>query len=483
MALQPNSSSAPRPAVTADDVDMSAEIDLDIEKLLELPSIDPINSCTIAAVIPAYNEEDSIVATLESLLSQTRPPDAIFVLVNNCNDDTFYMANTLSGEHTLQHRDTQYTCVVTVLDMGANSDKKVGALNRGWELAHDFTYILGVDGDTVLDRHCVQQLTAEMVSDTRIGGISAIYGFDQAPITGPGGNFLVRSQRFQFAGFNLDNLLRSRNMTVLGGQCSLLRTRAMKLVISNNHQSAPWVTDSEIEDSLLSIQLRSAGFQTKISASARANVGAMTTLRSLHAQQVKWNAGGVELMMKHPLHPNLRLRWRENIGMFTNLASRIMFVLLLAGAISVGSFVFAWWWLIPPVVSVLLSVRIAMTMKDHTWKDMAYAVLFIPAEIYIAIRGVHFVQAWHQILGRQEHDNWAAQANAENGTGQTGKWILGVLAVAAVLWAIGYGWLNLSADWQSGILSTGWVLLAVLTILQTVNMLGKLTRRHQGYRV
>ncbi|WP_104191064.1 glycosyltransferase family 2 protein [Cryobacterium sp. Y82] len=457
-------------------------LDIDIETLLKLPNIRAENAVTIAAVIPAYNEELSITATIDSLLKQTRPPDAIFVMVNNCTDDTFYIANEFSGSHDIHHRGSTFACDVTVIDMGVNSDKKVGALNSGWLLAHDFTYILGVDGDTVLDTRCIQQLTSEMISDSRIGGISAIYGFDQGPVRGPTGNFLVRSQRFQFAGFNLDNLLRSRNMTVLGGQCSLLSTRAMKVVTDANHQSAPWVTDSEIEDSLLSIQLRSAGFQTKISATARANVGPMLTLRSLNAQQVKWNAGGVELMLQHPLHPNLRLRWRENIGMLANLSSRLAFVLLVAGALSVGSFDFAWWWLIPPIVSIMLSVRIAVAMKDHTWKDVAYALLLFPAEIYIIIRGVHFLQAWAQIIGREDHDNWAAQANAENGGGQSGKWLLATLASTAILAALAFGWVQLELIWQSGILSVGWVVLAILTILQTFNMLGKLTRKHRGFR-
>ncbi len=456
---------------------------ISLEQLLELPTIDLLHAVSIAAVIPAYNEEDSIRATIESLLSQTRPPDAIFVMVNNCSDETLYIANEFSGTHALKYRDQTYSCVVTVVDMGSNEDKKVGALNLAWTMAQEYTYILGVDGDTVLEKNCVRQLTLEMTSDSRIGGISAIYGFDQGPIRGPVGNFLVRSQRFQFAGFNLDNLLRSRNMTVLGGQCSLLNTRAMKETIRANHQSAPWVTDSEIEDSLLSIQLRSAGFRTKISATARANVGAMTTFASLHAQQVKWNAGGVELMLQHPLHPNLRLRWRENIGMFTNLASRITFLLLLAGALSIGSFVYAWWWLIPPVVSIFLNLRIATAMKDHTWQDIAYAMFLAPAELYIAIRGVHFIKAWTQIIGRQEHDNWAAQANAESGKGGSGKWVLVVLGIAAVLAAISYGWINLDSTWQSGILGIGWILLGVLTILQTLAMLAKLTRRHRGFSV
>jgi len=450
--------------------------------LLELPSIKPINVVTIAAVIPAYNEESSLKATMDSLLAQTRPPDAIFIMVNNCTDDTLYVANEYRGSHDISHRGTAYRCEVTAVDMGENADKKVGALNAGWLLARDFTYILGVDGDTVLDTRCIQQLTAEMISDSRIGGISAIYGFDQGPVRGPAGNFLVRSQRFQFAGFNLDNLLRSRNMTVLGGQCSLLSTHAMKIVTEASHQSAPWVTDSEIEDSLLSIQLRSAGFQTKISATARANVGPMLTLRSLNAQQVKWNAGGVELMLQHPLHPNLRLRWRENIGMLANLSSRVIFVLLVAGALSIGAFDFVWWWLIPPVVSIMLSVRIAVAMQDHTWKDVVYALLLVPAELYIVIRGVHFLQAWAQIIGREDHDNWAAQANAENGGSQGNKWLLVTLFSAATLATLAFGWVHLEPIWQSGILSFGWFFLAILTILQTVNMLGKLTRKHRGFR-
>jgi biofilm PGA synthesis N-glycosyltransferase PgaC len=456
---------------------------IQLEELLKVPSQSRINSQTIATIIPAYNEEDSIEATIESLLSQTRPPNAIFIMVNNCSDETFYVANAFAGVHELKHRADRFTCVITVVDMGMNEDKKVGALNLGWTMAEGYDYILGVDGDTVLDKKCVQNLMAEMIEDSRIGGISAIYGFDQAAIRGPGGGFLVRSQRFQFAGFNLDNLLRSRNMAVLGGQCSLLSTSAMRATMVANRQTTPWVTDSEIEDSLLSIQLRTAGFRTKISASARANVGAMTTFRSLNAQQVKWNAGGVELMLQNPLHPNLRLRWRENVGMFTNLLSRIMFILLVAAALSVGVFQYEWWWLIPPVVSIVLNTRIAMAMKDHTFMDITYALFLIPGEIYIAVRGVHFIEAWGQIIGRQEHDNWAAQANAENGAAKSGKVVLAIVAVAAILAALTYGWLHLEPIVQNVILSVGWTTLAVLTILQTVLMLGKVFRNHKGFKV
>lgn len=453
----------------------------ELEEILKIPAASPANTASIAAILPAYNEELSIEASIRSLLAQTRPPDAVFVIVNNSTDETYYLALPFVGTHQLMYREERFTCVVEVIDIGMNAERKVGALNFGWTLAQNFDYILGVDGDTVLDKHCLQGLVTEIVTDSRVGGISAIYGFDQQAVHGANAAFLVRSQRFQFAGFNLDNLLRSRNMAVLGGQCSLLSTHALKRTMTDNHQATPWVTDSEIEDSLLSIQLKDAGFRTKISATSRADVGAMITFRSLHAQQVKWNSGGVELMLQHPLHPNLRLRWRENLGMFMNLLSRGMFVLLVAGALSIGVFSFFWWWLIPPAVSILLNVRIGLAIKNHTGKDIAYALLFVPAEIYMAVRGVHFIQAWAQVIGRQEHDNWAAQANAENGRADYGKGILVALGVVAGLTALSYGWLHLAPIWQNGILGVGWIVLAVLTIVQTVLMIGKLFRSHHGY--
>lgn len=465
---------------------MSAPVSPDItelEHLLELPAKKRSQDVRIAAILPAYNEEHSIAASIDSLLEQTRVPDAIFVLVNNSTDETYWVAREYQGVHSRSHRDVTTSCTVNVIDLGEVPDKKVGALNFGFALAQEYDYILGVDGDTVLDRRCVQQLADEMISDSRIGGISAIYSFDQTVAKSTLQHFLVRSQRFQFAGFNMDNLLRNRDMAVLGGQCSLLNVAAMKRTMIANRQDTPWVTDSEIEDSLLSLQLKSAGYRTKISAKARAHVGPMTTVRGLDAQQVKWNAGGVELMLAKPMHPNLRLRWRENAAMLANLLSRGLFIALVAAAISIHQFAFAPWWMIPPVVSVLLTIRIAVSMKDWRAKDVLYALAFVPGEAYMLLRGFQFAKAWIQVIARTERDNWAAQAKAEAGHGG-GRGILAALAgIALVGAAVVWGWLQLATTWQSGLLTLGWTALAVVTILQTLAMLRKLFRRHRGFTV
>lgn len=350
-------------------------------------------------------------------------------------------------------------------------------------------YLLGVDGDTVADEHAIEYLVDEISSDTRIGGISAIYSIDDKPFKGIMAPFLIAGQRAQFAAFNMQNMLRGRNMAVLGGQYSIFSMKALRDVMDANHQSTPWVKDSEVEDSLLSLQIKSAGYLTKISARAHADVGGMTTLRALDAQQVKWNYGAIELMWPgqrgdtkgQPFHPNLRLRWWENLSMAVNALTRILFVVLLAGSLSINAFVFMPIWLVAPLVAVLLNVRIALSMKNRTWKDVLFAATLIPAELYMWVRLGHFVRAWTKFASKKQVDNWADQAKAERGSGSA--YLAPLLVLTATVVALVAIWTQLTPLVQSSILWVGWPILGVITVLQTLSMFGKLVRRHHGYTV
>jgi cellulose synthase/poly-beta-1,6-N-acetylglucosamine synthase-like glycosyltransferase len=256
-----------------------------------------------------------------------------------------------------------------------------------------------------------------------------------------------------------------------------------------NHQTTPWVKDSEVEDSLLSLQIKSAGYLTKISARARADVGGMTTMRGLDAQQVKWNYGAIELMWPgqrgdtkgQPFHPNLRLRWLENFSMVMNAVSRVMFIALLLASLSIGAFVFSPIWLIPPVVAILLNLRIALSMQNRKARDVLFAVLLFPAEIYMWIRLGHFVRAWTKFASRKQVDNWAAQAKAERGAGHA--YLTPLLVVLGVIVAMVAIWTQLSPVVQSSILWVGWPVLGIITVVQSLTMFGSLVRRHHGYKV
>lgn len=449
-----------------------------------------VHRSTIGCVIPAYNEAESIAEVIEGLLTQTRVPDVIHVVVNNTSDDTVKIASAYAGPHEVTTDLGEQFTEIFVHDIGKNPDKKVGALNYGYSLVEGCDYLLGVDGDTVADSRAVEFLEIEAVSDSRIGGISAIYTIDDRPIRGTIAKWLIAGQRTQFAAFNLQNLLRGRNMAVLGGQFSIFSTNALRDAMHANHQSTPWVKDSEVEDSLLSLQIKSAGYLTKISPYARANVGGMTTLKGYDAQQVKWTFGAIELMWPgqrgdtkgQPFHPNLRLRWFENFGMLTNLFVRVAFVLLLAASLSINAFVFSPLWLIPVATAVLLNVRIARTMKNYDQRDILFAALVFPAEIFMWIRLSHFVRSWTRFLSRKKVDNWAMQAQAERGGGSIGYWAPFII-LALVLIAMAVIWNMLGPVVQTSILWVGWPIVGVVTVLQTLLMATKLFRRHQGYRV
>jgi poly-beta-1,6-N-acetyl-D-glucosamine synthase len=453
------------------------------------PSEERARHATIAAVIPCCNEQDTIEAVLKSLLAQTRMPDVIHIIVNNTDDDTIEIANRYLGHHRRAVKGVEFRTSVHVHDMGVNTDKKVGALNYGYRLSRGHDFILGVDGDTTLDRQAVEFLEMEMVDDPRIGGLSAIYTVDHDSADGPMAKFLLAGQRAQFAGFNMDNLLHGRNMAVLGGQCSLFSVLALEAVMRRYHQNTPWVRDSEVEDSLLSLQIKKVGFATKISSRARASVGGMPNLRALHSQQVKWNYGGIDLMWPgqrgntkgQPLHPNLRLRWFENIAMIMNVMTRLAFLLLLAASLDLHAFVFNPIWLIPPAVAGLLNLRLTLAMHTKRPIDIAYAILLLPAEFYMWIRMGHFTAAWVQFFARVDKDNWAAQAHAEKGRGSSHLW---PAIIAATLFAVLiYAWTTQPINIQSAILSLGWPVLYLITILQTLFMLKKITRRHRSFTV
>lgn len=124
---------------------------------------------TIACVIPAYNEEDTIVDVLNAILKQTRLPDVIHVVINNTDDETFYLAREFAGPHEHTYQDLTYQTEVFVHDIGVNTDKKVGALNNGFsQVCNEYDYFLGVDGDTILDKHAVEHLEKEILSDPRV---------------------------------------------------------------------------------------------------------------------------------------------------------------------------------------------------------------------------------------------------------------------------------------------------------------------------
>ena len=151
-------------------------------------------------------------------------------------------------------------------------------------------------------------------------------------------------------------------------------------------------------------------------------------------------------------------------------------------SLSINAFVFSPWWLIPPLIAAALNFRMARAMEKSNGRDLAFAMLMFPAEIFMWIRISHFIRSWTRFLSKKKVDNWALQARAEKGGVSFGHWtpfiILAIVAIAiAVIWNL------LDPITQSAILWVGWPIVGVVTVLQTLTMAIKLFQRHQGYKV
>src|SRR4051794_11315773 len=106
----------------------------------KLPDVDDATRAPLrlTVFVPAHDEALTIAATLDSLWQQTRPPDKVVVVADNCTDDTAEVAR--------RHGAEVFTTV-------ANRDKKAGALNQA--LAQMFAAMASRDVAMIMDADSV----------------------------------------------------------------------------------------------------------------------------------------------------------------------------------------------------------------------------------------------------------------------------------------------------------------------------------------
>lgn len=411
-----------------------------------------------------------IERTLASIERQSRRPDRVVVIVDNCDDDT-------------EERARQFKWV-TAMRTVDNTDRKVGALTDGWrrwQAGYDF--VAGVDADTVLDPKCLEQLEAEMVRNKKAGGVMARYTIARPENAGALERALTLVQIMDFASWTTDLLRRDRKTYVLGGQATLFRADTLRAVTEQHHQHGPWDPDEDVEDMALTWQMHGLGMDTIVSANARAWVGGMPTVRALVGQRQKWVEGMVGLLRRHGFSSTTMLPWRQQFGLVVNGAVRVVFLLLLAAALSAGQFRWSWWWLAPTAVAMLLNLRTAWRIPGRKPTDLLFAASLIPMELFLWLQIRCTAIAWYHVLLGRKRDGWAAQAKAEAGLGGGPGKIVGFLVAAvAAAAAIAYGWTVLDPDWQRLALTYGWSCLAVVTICQTIGMAWRLIRPTRGFR-
>jgi poly-beta-1,6-N-acetyl-D-glucosamine synthase len=448
----------------------------------------PERYARMLVIIPAHDEEKSIVGTLQEIIRQSRRPDKVVVVADNCSDNTEDIVRKFMRKHP----------EVELMSTRNNTQRKVGALNQAWLLySSGFDLVATIDADTVLWQDVLAELEEELVPRTRCAGIMAKFTFDQdwvppelrkskEPSRGKEedpvntklpwlSRQLLRAQRMEFAAQTLDFLRHGRQSYVLGGQATLFRQDALLRAAYFNNGYGPWNADTDVEDMELTWRFQELKFETLVSRSARAYAGAMYNTKSLWAQRRKWDEGMIRLLLKYKMHKNTYYPWLRQLKMALDLTVRLMFLLMLTVSISLHSFVWSWVWLVPSILSVLINLKLFFKMPKRTLSDFFFAVLYFPTEVYLWFRLAGFVASWGAALMGTKKDNWAGQKAAESGAsgaGSAGVMLLGGLLVIVIGMIIALSVMPRHMADQT--VAAGWVIMRTLTIILCTQMALKL---------
>ena len=379
----------------------------------------------IVALVPAYNEEASIAATIEAVLNQQRVPDQVVVIPNGCSDRTADVARTLG---------------VTVLELPRLAHKKSEALNRAWvQYAQDADIVVCLDADTVLPPNAISDWEQEFVEDShrhraapptpfagpgsrpaplRSREVRALpLGGSSSKFTMLGKDFLTRLQRAEFSRWT-DTALRRGWTSVLAGTGAAISGEALRQVAAMDEREGPWVYTSQVEDFELTYRIRQLGYKCQVSPTVRAYTDSMKTIKALWGQRMKWQVGTIEDLLTIGVNRLTLMDWFQQLsGMFSAFA-RYLWISVILALCLVGHLDFQWvWWIAVPLFFITLQVKHALRIPHRDTVDVLYAFLILPAETFAWLRAGWFTAAWVQApldLMRGRHkDRWGLQYRAE----------------------------------------------------------------------
>jgi len=248
----------------------------------------------VIALIPAYNEQDSIQNTIESLRNQTRRPEEIIVVADNCTDDTIAIALAAG---------------VSVFESTNNEDGKAGALN---ELLSNLLPILDFD-DCILVMDADTELTERFIELTT----KTLFTESVKPIGGVGGIFLASDdswnlvrqlQTNEYVRYQRRLARRRGRALVLTGTGTVFKAGVLREVQAARKSGdipdlgqAHGVYDISAltEDNELTISVKELGYRVLSPKECTVKTALMPTLASLFKQRRRWQRGALENILAH----------------------------------------------------------------------------------------------------------------------------------------------------------------------------------------
>lgn len=342
----------------------------------------------ITVLIPAHNEQESLPATLESMIPQRF--GHIIVIADNCTDETVAVAESYG---------------VDVMETEGNRFKKAGALNyalhRVLPAKISSDYVLVVDADTTLSSTFLTAAQNAFRSDPEIGAVGGVFRGEnpQSPIEVAQANEYARFAR---------EVERKRRTMVLSGTSSLIRISALEDVMMARGGFLPGVRgdiyrrDALTEDGELSIALKSLGYTLASPEECSVTTELMPTPLTLHRQRVRWYRGACESLASYGLTRVTARYWYQQVMLAWGSLMMALMLLVVGVGVWLYGFTTSPLWL--AVTAIFVAERTVSVWRRAGWEGRLLAVLIIPELLYTIALQVAFLHGLTLAIARKQHE-------------------------------------------------------------------------------
>ena len=247
-----------------------------INPLSLLPAASVLPMVTV--VVPCHNEAAHVREVINQVMRTNYPNYEVIAVNDGSKDGTDLILNEMA----------QTNSRLRVVHHAKNQGKAVG-LNTAALLARS-EYILGIDGDALLDPDAIAWLMVQMLQYKRLGAVT--------------GNPRIRNRtsllgRMQVGEFSsIVGLIKRTQQLVLGrlftvsGVIAMFRRKALL-------QVGFWSPDALTEDIDVSWKLQLAGWSVSFEPRALCWILMPETLRGLLKQRLRWATGGIQTMLRN----------------------------------------------------------------------------------------------------------------------------------------------------------------------------------------
>ena len=346
----------------------------------------------LVVLIPAHNEADRIGAAIEGLWRQTRKPDLIVVVTDNCTDDTAEVAASHGAD---------------IFATRGNTHKKAGALNQAiyWVLPHldERDLLLVQDADTVLNPWFSE--TAMATFNRKVGAVGGVFYGEQ------GGGLLGLLQRMEFQRYAWELDRTGGKAQVLTGTGTMFRARVLREVREARRSGRIGGGDgyyslaSLTEDDEMTKAVKTLGYRAMSPAGCAVTTEVMTSLPKLWHQRLRWQRGALENLRDYGWTKVTARYFLQQFLMGFGALSFLVYLTFMATYTTL----YGWPGVSPfwTAIGLIFVVEKTVSVRRAGPLAILVAALMIPEMLYDLFQhAVYFTSLWG--LVRRSEEKWVA---------------------------------------------------------------------------